>query len=304
MVGRHEGRQVTVVHAVLGEPHRRVGALVGAADERLALVHAAVGRAVDLDVVVRRVPGAVRQPPGDQPEELVLELVGDRVADQRDVRLVAVEHVLDQRPVAGLPVQALLDVRLLADDARLEDGEVAGLRGREALGDEVLEGAGEPGLARPRRPRGVRARDRRVEQPHLREVGGEPLDLDQHGAGLAVQRAALDRDLDVGPLALAQVADRVVAVLGGREQDAVVAGPAVVAAVVDVGVEAVLVDAEVEHAQAHLLRRAVRARDVRPTGGRRRCGLRERRAGPQSRPGGRTGGRTTATKLARSVSAM
>ena len=81
-----------------------------------------------------------------------------------------------------------------------------------------------------------------MEEAHLREVGGEPLDLDQHGAGLAVQVAALDRDLDVGPLALAQVADRVVAVLGGREQDAVVARPAVVAAVVDVGVEAVLVD--------------------------------------------------------------
>ena len=69
----------------------------------------------------------------------MLDLVGDRVADHRQVRLVLVEHVLDQRVVGLLPVLTLLDVGLLAHDAGLEHGEVAGLRGREALGDEVLE---------------------------------------------------------------------------------------------------------------------------------------------------------------------
>ena len=44
-----------------------------------------------------------------------------------------------------LPVEALLDVRLLADDAGLEDREVAGLRRREPLGDEVLEVPVKPG---------------------------------------------------------------------------------------------------------------------------------------------------------------
>jgi hypothetical protein len=39
------------------------------------------------------------------------------------------------------------------------------------------------------------------------------IDPDEHRARLAVEVAALDRHLDVGPLALAQVADRVVAVL-------------------------------------------------------------------------------------------
>ena len=192
------------------------------------------------------------QPRRDEPEELVLDLVRDRVADQREVRVVGVEDVLDQRPVGLLPVVALLDVGLLADDPRLQHGEVAGLRGRELLGDVVLERAAEAGLARPVRPRRDRARHRGVEEPDLREVAREPLDLDEEGAGLAVEVGALDRHLDVGPLALAQVADAVVAVLRRREQDAVVARPAVVAAVVEVGVEAVLVDAAVEHAQAHL----------------------------------------------------
>ena len=67
------------------------------------------------------------------------------------------------------------------------------------------------------------------------------------------------------------------AVLRRREQHTVVVGAIVVGAVVDVGVEAVLVDAEVEHAQAHLLRRAVRRRHVGPTRRRRGRGLRERR---------------------------
>ena len=69
----------------------------------------------------------------------MLDLVGDGVADERQVGLVLVEHVLDHRVVQLLPVRALLDVGLLADDAGLEDREVAGLRRREALGDEVLE---------------------------------------------------------------------------------------------------------------------------------------------------------------------
>ena len=58
----------------------------------------------------------------------MLELVGDGVAHERQVGLIRVEHVLDQRVIRGLPVEALLDVGLLADDARLEDREVAGLR--------------------------------------------------------------------------------------------------------------------------------------------------------------------------------
>ena len=76
----------------------------------------------------------------------MLELVRRRVADHREVRLVALEDVLDQRVVPGLPVQALLDVRLLADDAGLEDGEVGRRRGRELLRDVLREVAGEARL--------------------------------------------------------------------------------------------------------------------------------------------------------------
>ena len=134
-----------------------------------------------------------------------------------------------------------------------------------------------PGLAGPRRPGRDGPGDRRVEQPHLGEIGPQPLDLDEHRAGLAVEGSTLDRDLDVGPLALAQVADGVVAVLRRREQDPVVLRPAVVFGVVDVGVEPVLVDAEVEHAEPHLLRRAVGRGDIAPAGGRRRLRLGEPR---------------------------
>ena len=193
VVRGHERRQVAVVHLPLGQAHRRVGALVGALDERFALGDPPVRGAVDLHVVERRVGRAVGQHLGDEAEELVLELVGDRVPDHGQVRPVGLEDVLDQRVVALLPVQPLLDVRLLADDARLEDGEVAGLRRREVGGDEVLERSGEAGLTRPRRPRGDRPRDGRVEQPYLGEIRCEPLDLDEEGAGLAVEVAAHDR---------------------------------------------------------------------------------------------------------------
>ena len=122
---------------------------------------------------------------------------------------------------------------------------------------------------------------------------GQPLDLDQERAGLAVERAADDLDLHVGPLALVEVGDLVGAVLGAAEQDAVVVVRPVVAAVVEVGVEAVLVVPRVEHAQAHLLRGAVGARDVGPA----RRGRRARPAGTarcrRTLPGGRTGARTT-----------
>ena len=249
----------------------------------LALLDATVGRAVDLEVVVGRVGGAVRQLLGDESEELVLDLVGDGVPHERQVGLVLVEHVLDQRVVRRLPVETLLDVGLLADDAGLEDREVAGLRRRELLGDEVLERAGEAGLTLPVRPRGDGTCHRRVEQPHLGEVALQPLDLDEHRPGLAVERvgrevrAAVDRDLDVGPLAFPQVGHLVVAVLGEREQHPVVLAVPVAPAVVDVGVQAVLVAAgAVDHPQAHLHRRAVGLRHIGPAGRRQGRGLRER----------------------------
>ena len=189
---------------------------------RSRCLDAVVALAVEVDVVVRRVVVAVGQLARDEAEELVLDLIGDRIADHREIRPVLVDHVLDQRVVGLLPVLTLLDVGLLAHDAGLEHGEVAGLRGREALGDEVLERAGEAALA-PAVPRRDRARDAGVEEADVREVGIQPLDLDQERAGLAVQRVGrVERDLDVGPLALFEVADGVVAALGLAEQHAVV----------------------------------------------------------------------------------
>jgi hypothetical protein len=92
-----------------------------------------------------------------------------------------------------------------------------------------------------------------VEQADAREVAGQLLDLDQHAGRLAIQRAALDLHLDVGQLALGERSDGVRGVLGPREEDLVVVGRLVVGAVEDVRVQPVLVDAEVEDAEAHLL---------------------------------------------------
>ena len=241
-----------------------VGAVVGAADERLALRHAAILHAVEVDVVIGRVGHAARQGRGDQAQELVLELVRGRVPGEQQVRLVCLDHVLEHRQVACGPVLALLDVGLLAGDAGLEDREVGGGGRREPLGEVLGEVGGRRvgGISRPARPGGDGATHGGVEQADLREVGREPLHLDQHASGLAGERPARDLDLHVGPLALGERAHGGAAVLRGGEQDLVVVDRVVVRAVEQVGVEAVLVDAEVEHPQAHLLGRAVRRRTL------------------------------------------
>ncbi len=146
-----------------------VGALVGVADEPGAGTHAPVAGPVHLDVVVGRVGLAVGQLLRDEPEELVLELIGDRIPGEQEIRLVGLDHVLEHRVMGLGPVQPLLDVGLFADDARFEDGEVGRGRGGELLGEELIE-LGDPGLAREAGPARVRAGDRRVEQADAREV--------------------------------------------------------------------------------------------------------------------------------------
>ncbi len=269
-----------------GERQDLVGLLVRRPDVGLARGHAAVGDAVEIDIVVRRVGGTVAELRADEAEELVLELVGRRHPDEEEVRLVLGGDVLEHRHVAGGPVQALLDVGVFARDAGLEDREVGGRRGRELLGEVLLEVAGEAGLAGPRRPGRERARDGGVEQAHARQVARQLLDLDEEAGGLAVERVRgrrrrrrrdVEDDLDVGPLALGEGADDVrrSAAARPREEDLVVVGRAVVRAVEDVGVQAVLVDrgTAVEHPKAHLLGRAERRGNVRPRAGRNDRGL-------------------------------
>ena len=195
----------------------------------------------------------------------MLELVRRRVPHHREVGLVLVEDVLDHRLMACSPVQALLDVRLLADDPGLHDREVGSRGSRELLRQVFGEVAGEPGF-RPARPTGDRSRDRRVEQPHLGEVPGQLFDLHEHAGRHSVERASGDLHLHVAEHTLGQVGDSVGTALARREQHLVVVDLAVVRGVVDVCVQAVLVDAEVEDAQAHLLRRAERLRCSGPAG--------------------------------------
>ena len=216
----------------------------------------------------------------------MLELVRHRVTDEREVGLVGLDHVLEQRVMRFLPVQALLDVGLLADDARFQDREVACRRRRERLCHVLGEVAGEAGLARPAGPARVGASHRGVEQPNVRRVVGQLLHLDQHACGETRERPTDDRHLDIGQLALGQVGDLVGAVLAAREQHPVVVDNVVVGAVVDVGVEAVLVDAEVEHSHVRLQCRAVGGRHVRPAGGRceRDLVVLEAEGGDQRRP--------------------
>ena len=113
VVGGHEGRRV-LADEPAREGQRPVGLGVGLLDEGRALRHPSVGDAVEVDVVVGRVGLPVGQLLGDQAQELVLELVGRRHAHHQQVRPVLLGDVLQHRPVAGGPVEALLDVGLLA----------------------------------------------------------------------------------------------------------------------------------------------------------------------------------------------
>ena len=113
----------------------------------------------------------------------MLELVGRRHADEQEIGLVRLDDVLEHREVRPRPVEALLDVRLLGDDARLEDREVGGGRRPELLREVLGEVAGEAGLARPVRPGRERAADGRVEQADAGQVAGQLLDLDEHAGG-------------------------------------------------------------------------------------------------------------------------
>ena len=87
----------------------------------------------DLHVVERGVRCATGQCRRDEAEELVLELVDDGDADEREVGLVGVEDVFEDRVVRSGPVQALLHVRLFAHDPRFEHREVGRGRRRELL---------------------------------------------------------------------------------------------------------------------------------------------------------------------------
>ncbi len=237
--------------------------------------HAAIGHAVEVGIVVGGVRDPAGQGLGDEPEELVRELIGRGHTCEQQVGVIGAQHVVEHRPMARRPVETLLDVGFLARDAGLGDREVGGRRGRELLREELVE-LGEPGLTRPRRPRRLRAADRGVEQAHAREVGSQLLDLDEHAGRLPVERAADDLHLHVGGLSLAKGPDGVGRVLRLREEHSVVVGLAVVRAVEDPRVEAVLVGAEVEHAQPHLHRRAEGPwQRARPAGRRSGCGTRE-----------------------------
>jgi hypothetical protein len=167
VVGADEGVGI-VTHQRAGQRQRLVGLLIGAADEFLARLDPTVLGAVEVDVVVGRVGRTAGQCGRDEPEELVLELVGGGHADEKEVGLVGPADVLQHRQVASGPVPALLDVGLLAHDAGFEHREVGRRRGGEGLGEVLGEVAGEPRLPGPRRPRGESPSHRRVEQAHAR----------------------------------------------------------------------------------------------------------------------------------------
>ena len=117
-------------------------------------------------------------------------------------------------------------------------------------------------------------RDRRVIEPHLREIRGQFLDLQPEPRSQAVVAPADDLDLDVAPFAAPQRRHRGRAVLGGREQYAIVVDDGVIGRIEQVGIQSVHVDAGIQDAQAHFLRGAVRHRHLRPA----RC-VRRRRGG-------------------------
>ena len=97
-----------VGHQRLNQRQCRISALVSTLNESSALSHTPIGRTVDLHIIIGWIGRAVGQLGSDQAQELMLELVGRRVAHHRQIGFVVREDVLDDRVVTGLPVKALL----------------------------------------------------------------------------------------------------------------------------------------------------------------------------------------------------
>ena len=93
------------------------------------------------------------------------------------------------------------------------------------------------------------------------KIGGQFFHFHQHTGRLAVQRAADELDLHIGPLPALNVPPRSRRPWSARRAPVVV-DSIVVGRVEDVGVQAVFVRAKVEHAQAHLHGRAVGMRGI------------------------------------------
>ena len=151
----------------------------------------------------------------------MLELVGDRIPDEREVGLVGLEHVLDQRVVGRLPVEALLDVGLLAHDACLEHGEVGRGRRRERWATNSAKSPVKPGSP---------GHDGHVAMARVTDVwnrrtceasGVSVSTLTSIPAVEAGERPSDDGHLDIGQLALGDVGHRVRAVLAACEQNPV-----------------------------------------------------------------------------------
>ena len=274
-------------HQVPGQPQLVVGPGVGAADVAAADPDPPVAWALTVDVVVERVGPAVEVGRGDQPEELVAELVGGRVADHGQVGLglQLAEHVPDDRvAVAALEVNGLLDVGVLVDDVGLERGEVGRDPGRQVVGDVLLQPvlarpAGRQGRAGVGRAGGVGPGHRGEVDLEARQVGGQVGQLHVEARALAgpgADQSVGAAQLDLLEPALAQGGRGLAGVLAGGlwdQQHAVVCPP-----VVGPGVEHVDVVDPVGvlrgegggHGQGRLLRRGGRVAGggVAPAAGR------------------------------------
>jgi hypothetical protein len=237
---------------------------------------------VVVGVVVGRVGIAIDVGRGDEGHELMAELVGHWVADERHLR-VWLQHAEDVvRDGVGellLLVAALLDVGVLVDDPGLKRREVGGDVAREVLRELLLElvlGSATRGqrVAGWRRAGRDDPLDRGEVDPELGQVRRDVEGLEVEARGLPGAIAG-QRDLDLVPVALGEVRDRGRAVLDGRrrdDEDLVVVRRRVVRRVVDVEVvEAVEVErgreGRVRDLELLLHRRRVRGRDVRPAGG-------------------------------------
>ena len=193
--------------------------------------------------------------------------------------------------VAGFPIQTLLDVGLLADDAGFQDGEIGGGGGGEFLGQVFGKIAAEAGL-KPANPGGVGMKTEVWNRRTWDRSGVSCSTFTSMPAVKPFSAPPLIVTLTSPHCPLARVATALAPSLLNEKSTLVIVGCAVVGQVENESVQAIFICAKVQHTQARLLRRAERLGRVGPAGGICWAPPQQKAAARRTRPGDRTASQT------------